>query len=338
MDGHNQERWSAPRLAIFNNKGGVGKTTLTVNLAWALSEIGHKVLLVDSDPQGNLTSYLVAEDVVDDLLDSSGDANGRTLWSAMRPIVEGGDPKLIEPISLTNDLSLLAGDIQLAQFENELGSLWGECFQRRVRGFRGVGALSTLVNAIATQLGASVVLYDTGPNIGALNRTILLDCDYFLIPAACDLFSLRGIKSVGQQLSRWIADSRVISELAPESVFTLPSMPKLLGYVAQRFRVYRFDIAASYAGFLPRIEKSIQEDVITLLGRLDPALISQAVSPLRLAEIKDFGTLANGAQLEGTALWNTTRGTQQQRGEARDAFVEFARHVAERAGLAIPAR
>jgi len=53
------KRVFAPRLSVFNHKGGVGKTTLTVNLACAIAEAGHRVLLVDSDPQCNLTSYLV---------------------------------------------------------------------------------------------------------------------------------------------------------------------------------------------------------------------------------------------------------------------------------------
>jgi len=60
------------RLSVFNHKGGVGKTTLTMNLAAALADMGRRVLVVDSDPQCNLTSYLIADDVVDDLLDKAG--------------------------------------------------------------------------------------------------------------------------------------------------------------------------------------------------------------------------------------------------------------------------
>ena len=90
----NVPRNRAKRLAIFNHKGGVGKTTLTVNIAWAIASLGKKVLLVDSDPQCNLTSYLVEESVVDDLLDNSDGNGGRTIWSSLKPIVEatGGVP------------------------------------------------------------------------------------------------------------------------------------------------------------------------------------------------------------------------------------------------------
>src|SRR5258706_15578733 len=76
-------------ISIFNHKGGVGKTTLTMNLASTLALLGKRVLLVDSDPQCNLTSYLIADDVVDDLLDKSDSQHGRTIWSAVKPVSEG---------------------------------------------------------------------------------------------------------------------------------------------------------------------------------------------------------------------------------------------------------
>lgn len=106
----------ATRLAIFNHKGGVGKTTLTVNVAAALAKRGKKVLLVDSDPQCNLSAYLVEESVVNDLLDHSDQPNGATLWSAVKPVVDGlGEPKTIPAIELADRLYLLPGacDLQL---------------------------------------------------------------------------------------------------------------------------------------------------------------------------------------------------------------------------------
>ena len=67
-------------ITIYNHKGGVGKTTLTVNIAFALlSFLKKKVLLVDSDPQCNLTSYRLADDIVDDLLNHSNDQSEKTI-------------------------------------------------------------------------------------------------------------------------------------------------------------------------------------------------------------------------------------------------------------------
>lgn len=318
-------RSHAPRLTIFNHKGGVGKTTLTVNLACAIAEKGHRVLLIDSDPQCNLTSYLVEEAVVNDLLDSSDSVDGKTIWSALKPMVEGtGDAKPVSPIELPQGISLVAGDVRLAEFEAELGTYWAECFQRRVRGFRGTTALSSLVSRIADQCKADIVFYDTGPNIGALNRAILLDCDYFVVPAACDLFSLRAIKTLGHTLSNWIREWQQIEELAPEDIYLLPSKPKLLGYVTQRFRVYASKPSTTYAQLLPRIEKSVKEDLFTILERIDKELVSKAKAPLRLAEIQDFSGLANHAQQEGVPLWRTEGGSPNQRDDAQRVFSGFA--------------
>lgn len=328
------QRNAAPRLSVFNHKGGVGKTTLTVNLAFAIAEQGLKVLLVDSDPQCNLTSYLVEEAVVDDLLDQSDSEEGATLWSALKPIAEGtGDVKLISPIEISKGLFLLPGDIRLAEFEGELAPFWNECFQRKLKGFRGTGALSGLVNSVAKEHGIDLIIYDSGPNIGPLNRVIMLDCDFFIIPAACDFFSLRAIRTLGHALSEWIESWQTIQELAPDHVYLLPGSPKLLGYVPQRFRVYASRPSAQFSALLPRIEKTVKEDVITVLRRLDEKLVTAAIHPLKLAEIKDFSGQASAAQQLGVALWNLESTTPEQRFEARTVFQDFAKIVLKRINL-----
>lgn len=327
----NAEKPRAPRIAIFNHKGGVGKTTLTVNLAAAMTEVGHRVLLVDSDPQCNLTSYLVEESVVNDLLDKSDLPEGNTLWSAVKPLVESiGELKRIQPIEFPDRLSLLAGDIRLAEFETELLPYWSECFQRRPRGFRGTTAVSRTIDYVLAEFPADIVFYDTGPNIGPLNRAILLDCDYFIVPAACDLFSLRAISTLGHQLANWAGDWSTIAQLAPDGIPLLPGLPRVLGYVTQRFRVYANRPSTAYAELVPRLEKAIQEDLLTVLRRVNPQLGEAALPPLRLGEVKDFSSLANAAQNEGVAIWRTSKGTQEQRDEAKETFGQLAKAVLSR--------
>ena len=330
-----QRRHPSPRLSIFNHKGGVGKTTLTVNLASALAEMGKRVLLVDSDPQCNLTSYLIEESVVNDLLDQSDGPTGNTVWSAVKPVTEGtGEPRLVAPIERYEGLFLVPGDIRLAEFETELSSFWAECFQRRMRGFRGTAALSVVVNQLARQVNADIVFYDSGPNIGALNRTILLDCDYFAIPAAADLFSLRAIKTLGHTLAQWITEWGRISELAPDDLYLFPGRPKLLGYMPQRFKIYAGRPAVDYAAVFPRIERAVQEDVLAVLKRVDAALVAAASPPLRIGEIKEFGALANASQQQGVPIWRVNAGTPEQRAAALDAFNDLARAVLSKIGEA----
>lgn len=327
-------RSPARRVSVFNHKGGVGKTTLTVNLAFAVAKQGHRVLLIDSDPQCNLTSYLVAEDVVNDLLDKSDGPEGATIWSAVRPVVDGtGEAKDVPLIELPGGISLLPGDIRLAEFESELAVLWGECFQRRPRGLRGTTSLSSLADRLGLRAKADVILFDTGPNIGPLNRVILLDCDYFAVPVACDYFSLRAVKTLGHTLARWIMDWDTIADLAPDDLFLLPGLPKPIGYIPQRFKTRDGQPAMAYASMLPKLERAFQEDLLAVLANINAELTKAAVAPLQLGQIKEFGSLAAGAQIDGTSIWQTDAGNSSQRDEARAAFQELGSHLLERIGF-----
>jgi cellulose biosynthesis protein BcsQ len=321
----------AKRLAIFNHKGGVGKTTLTVNIAAAVSSLGFRVLIVDSDPQCNVTAYLIEESVVDSLLDSSDSEEGQTIWSAVKPVVEGkGSIKRVTPFQLGDSLQLIAGDVRLIEFEQDLGNFWGECFMRRVRGFNGITALSNLVDQTCADNDIDYVFFDSGPNIGALNRVLILDCDYIIVPVACDLFSLRAIKTLGHTLASWIRDWNTIAAIAPEDVDILSGRPRFLGYIPQRFRVYRGQPSREYANVFPQIERRIQTDVVALLQQIDPSLVPFPLSELKLGEVKDFGSLAAASQLQGTPISEIYASTEHQRSMARETFDAIASNIVAR--------
>jgi cellulose biosynthesis protein BcsQ len=323
-------RPSAKRISIFNHKGGVGKTTLTFNIASALARLGKRVLLVDSDPQCNLTAYLIEGAVVDDLLDSSDDDDGRTIWSAVKPVVEGtGLLHKISPFALPQrNLSLTPGDIRLSDFEAELTTFWGECLQRKVRGYRGTTALSALVSELCSDKDIDFVFYDSGPNIGALNRVILLDCDYFIVPVACDLFSVRALKTLGRTLGAWITEWETIASLAPEGTYLLPGEPKFLGYIPQDFSTYRGGVVSEQARYLSLIDRGIRSDIVTVLKKIH----SKGNFPtIKLGEVKDFGILVTASQREGRPIDSVSAGTAEQRSAARSAFQNIAKKIIGRA-------
>jgi len=333
MSSAKSSRHQSKRLTIFNHKGGVGKTTLTVNIAAALAAIGKRVLLVDSDPQCNLTSYLLEGNVVDDLLDQSDTLKGKTVWSAVKPVVEGtGTVRSIKPYDLSiENVSLLPGDIRLSEFEQDLNSMWGECFQRKVRGFTVTTALSAVVNQIASSYKIDYIFYDAGPNIGPLNRVILLDCDFFIVPAACDLFSVRALKTLGHSLSSWIMDWKTIADLAPDNIYLLPGKPTLMGYIAQRFRVYGGQVIAGQTRYLSQIEKHVYSDIVTVLRKIDPALASTSMIQNKLGQVKDFSGLATSSQTEGVPISQVSAGTAEQRAVAAREFHSIATKILKRA-------
>jgi cellulose biosynthesis protein BcsQ len=330
MASKSTKRHKSKRIAVFNHKGGVGKTTLTVNIAAALARLGKRVLLIDSDPQCNLTSYLVDPDVVDDMLDSSESSEGRTIWSAVRPVAEGtADVRIVDPIETSIPrLFLIPGDIALSKYEQDLHTAWGECFQRRVRGFRGVSALSFLANSVSSSYKIDFVFYDSGPNIGPLNRSILLDCDFFIVPASCDGFSVQAFKTLGRTLYSWIRDWSTVLTLAPDDVYLLPGRPTFLGHIIQRFREYAQQPAESYRAFIPRIERGISSDIVNVLRDLDKDLAPLPSTQYKLGQIKDFGRRAPQAQVEGVPMWKV--GNANEAEAAWTSFETIAQKIIER--------
>jgi hypothetical protein len=274
----------------------------------------------------------VADEVVDDLLDNSDSPGGKTVWSALKPVAEGtGDVRPIRPIEPGHrNLFLLPGDIRLSEFEVELADFWGECLQRRIRGFRGTAALSALVNRTSQNLDADYVLYDAGPNIGPLNRVILLDCDYLIVPVAYDLFSVRALKTLGHTLKKWITDWRTILQLAPEETYLLPGRPIFIGYVAQGFRIYRGTVASHHHKWVSRIERGIFSDVIAVLRTIEPSLAPRAPSYYKLGEIQNLGSLVPASQAQGVPIYKVDAGTPDQKDRAGSLFTSIASKIVER--------
>jgi cellulose biosynthesis protein BcsQ len=269
---------------------------------------------------------------MDDWLDHSDSETGKTIWTAVKPISEAsGDIREVSPFERFPGVFLVPGDIRLSEFEQDLNQFWNECLLRRIRGFRGTGAISAIVNQICSKLGIDYVFYDAGPNIGPLNRAILLDCDFFIIPAACDLFSVRALKTLGYTLQTWISQWRTIRELAPDDTQLLPGKPVFMGYIPQRFRVYRGQVAQGYSGYMSRVERHISSDIVNVLKKVDPKLVPFPLSDIRLGQIKDFGTIANAGQHTGLAMFDVQSAPQAQRDEARNAFYAIAKKVIKRA-------
>lgn len=329
-------RHPAKRIAIFNHKGGVGKTTLTANLAAALGEKGKKVLLLDTDPQCNLTSYLLADDVVDDLLDKSDTDEGETIWSAVKPVVEGtGALRVVKPAKTsTPKCWIVPGDLRLSELEAELTTFWGDCIQQKTRGFIGTGVLSSFAQQIAQNLDVDFIFYDTGPNIGPLNRAILLDSDFFIVPAGCDVFSVRALRTLGKTLSSWVKRwDTLVNEAPGNAPILLPGHPQFLGYAIQGFRIYAGGMVRTAAKYQARFEKRLLPDLLTPLKKIDPTLAPSTASESRLINVRDFSTLVQQSQEQGVPLWKVFGGQPYQLEEAESAFSRLADEVIHRSSL-----
>lgn len=190
-----------PVVAFFNNKGGVGKTTLAYHTAWMLRELGVNVLAVDLDPQANMTSAFVDDDVVEGLWTAP---SRQTVYGAIAPLFEGegglADAYVHE---IGPGLFLLPGDLMLSGTEQELATAWPNAGDGNKRAFRVLASFATVAQGAATACGADVVLLDVGPNLGAINRAAMVASHHVVVPLSPDLYSLQGLRNLGPTLRTW---------------------------------------------------------------------------------------------------------------------------------------
>ena len=231
---------TVPVLTFFNNKGGVGKTSLVYHLAWMLSDTGYRVLACDLDPQANLTAAFLDEERLEMLWNDDDGSSRRTMFQCVLPLTKVGDLK--EPLlaDITPSLSLIPGDLALAGFEDTLSAEWPNALGATAlyRPFRILTAFATVMRDGAEQLAADIILADVGPNLGAINRSALIATDYIIVPLGADLFSLQGLRNLGPTLNQWRWDWQKRRNNWAKPEFPLPDgRMKPVGYVVQQHGV-----------------------------------------------------------------------------------------------------
>ena len=253
---------SVPVIAFFNNKGGVGKTSLVYHVAWMLSDQGYRVVAADLDPQGNLSAAFLDDDRLEELWPES--RQPPTIFGAVRPIQRGVgdiDDPLLEQI--TDRLVLIPGDMALSQFEDDLSQVWPDCLERKERAFRVISAFWRVMQRGAELHRAAVVLVDLGPNLGAINRATLIASDCVVIPLGPDLFSLQGLRNLGPTLQAWREGWTERLERNPEPQLNLPGgTMKPLGYIVMQHSVRRDRPVKSYDKWIGRMPTTYREYVL----------------------------------------------------------------------------
>ena len=219
-------------VAFFNNKGGVGTTSLVYHLAWMCADHGIPTLAVDLDPQANLTAMFLEEARLEALW-PDGD-HPDTVFGSIRPILRDvGDIANPHVECIREHLGLIPGDLGLSRFEGKLSDAWPRCHNRDESAFRTMTAFHRLIRAGATD-GVELVLIDVGPNLGAINRAALIASDQVCIPLAPDLFSLQGLKNLGPSLREW---GQIWADLVPKAPTGL-SVPRgtmqPIGYIVMQ--------------------------------------------------------------------------------------------------------
>jgi chromosome partitioning protein len=272
-------------IAFFNNKGGVGKTTLVYHLAWMFSRMGKRVVVADLDPQANLTSMFLPEEKLEEIWKEGGPS--QSIMGALAPIIRGTGDIAPAPFQRVQPgLWLIPGDLALAQFEGELSEAWGKCLEGREPAFRTTSAFYRAIRGVAESAQADLVLIDVGPNLGAINRAALICADWIVLPLAPDLFSLQGLRNLGPTLKRWRSEWQLRLAQNPAKDLELPS-GKLgaLGYIVMQFGLRDSGVVKAYERWLDKIPATYAENIKGLQQEGDD------MGDHRLAMLKHYRSL-----------------------------------------------
>jgi chromosome partitioning protein len=273
-------------VAFFNNKGGVGKTTLVYHLAWMFADKGIKTLVADLDPQANLTSMFLDEDRLEELWPDG--EHPQTIFGAIRPILRGiGDIAKPHVEQVHENLGLIPGDLGLSSFEDKLSDAWPKCHNRDESAFRVMTAFHRVIEAASNQQ-VEIVLIDVGPNLGAINRSALIASDYVVLPLAPDLFSLQGLKNLGPKLREWRENWSELLNKAPEGVSMPKGQMRPSGYVVMQHGLRDSRPVKAYLRWMVRIPNIYRNSV---LDEMSSSSVDVNSDPYNLALLKHYRSL-----------------------------------------------
>lgn len=357
-------------ISVFNNKGGVGKTTLTFHLAHALAEQGLRTLLIDLDPQCNLTIYGMDQDTLHDIWKNedafvgdfksaqeklSGDEfnrlirETRSIHFLLKPVEDGIDdlPSLPPPRQLAKNLDLIPGRLTMHLYEDAIARRWSEVYQGDPLAVRTATRPRELALAYARQYNYDFVIMDTSPSLGTLNRLIISTTDGFLIPCMPDMFSLYGIRNIGNALKVWKKQFDTIYHLLSQEKRALfpENFVRLLGftiYNAKRYSgVTDWDLARAHYNYAMQIPDAIAEFIPEAVrSHLNQTVWSHPIG--ETAIMHTHNTMPAMAQKYHCPMWlvpnaelesedtSTVSGNRKSFSETRDRYHTFATELLTR--------
>lgn len=194
-------------ITFFNNKGGVGKTTLAINIASYFSTHHKKsILFLDADPQANSTQLVVDEENWEAFYGDQPTLP--TIKEYFKNFLTGDSSLNFEQDAVLNretnrfEIDLIPGHPTLSFVEDILSDGWDKCISGDIGGFRKTNWLKALKEHYEDNYDYMII--DVGPSLGAINRSILLNSDYVITPMGSDIFSLLGISNISLWINTWL--------------------------------------------------------------------------------------------------------------------------------------
>lgn len=325
-------------IGFFNNKGGVGKTSLVYHVAWMLSDLSVRVIAADLDPQANLSSMFLDEDRLEEIWEASP---GPTIYGAVSPQFRGVGDVLRPSVQEIDDrIGLLVGDLRLSSLEDALSDAWPRCANGDERSFRVMSAFARTIATAGRDFDADLALIDVGPNLGALNRTVLLGCDFVVVPLGADLFSLQGLRNMGPTLRGWRDTWKGTRGKNPDPDLVLPGGDMApAGYVVMRHSVQAGRPAKALGRWMQRIPTAYHHEI---LNQTKTTTDRVETDPDCLAVLKDYRSLMPLAQEARKPMFflrpadGAFGGHQKAVQECYADFDRLARRIMQACGVTVP--
>jgi cellulose biosynthesis protein BcsQ len=315
------------KIALFNHKGGVGKTTTTFNLGWMLASKGKRVILVDSDPQCNLTGMVLGEETEDDETRIQGIySTTSNIKTGLAPAFES-QPRAIEavdciPVQGCDGLFLLPGHVGFAEYEVTLGV--AQELSGAIQALKNLpGSINYLLEKTAARFNADYILIDMSPSLSSVNQNLLMISDFFLVPTTADFFSVMAIDSLAKVLPRWHTWAKTASSLQvlKEASYPFPSINlRFLGTTVQNYRMIRGRETAAFQTWREKIEQAVAEKLLPILRQNNMMLPSQIyqdhgiLDDFSLANIPSINSLIALSQEYRTPAYELTPQQLGQKG------------------------
>ena len=289
-------------LILFNHKGGVSKTLTTYNIAWMLTEKGKRVLLVDCDPQCNLSALLLREEF--DSYYTNEATKNMNVKDGLRVAFEGR-PTPINSIDCyvlpTNEkMILLPGHMDLSEYEPSLSLAMNN--NNSMTALQNLpGALYELIKKCSARYNVDYVFIDVNPGLSSLNQVAFTSSDAFIVPTNPDPFSLMALKTLLKVLPRWKYWADTTRPILSGASYPIPNASmKFLGEISQRFSRRKGKPTASYQTIMSEINDFVSNEFVKELGKTNMVYNRDSY---HMADIPDFGAMLQEATKRGVPVY-----------------------------------
>ena len=290
-------------ISVFNNKGGVGKTTILWNLADSIARQGKRVLMIDFDPQCNLSLAVLGTKTFTKTLPTQNAPYGTTIRAYLQRFLQntGGFEFFSHKGKHTHhDAELIAGDFWLNVYAESLnvGSdlLTGTGVAKYVV-LRDMINFANEENQKKDLANYEYALIDLPPSFGALVRAALYSSDYFLVPCTSDTFSAYCVGLIGQMLpgffKDWGSGFERFKDANPQlTKYDNLGSPKFAGWIFNGFDTRNDNFVRADSIHHDKIAESIDN---SLVARLNGNVCPNLTNRYRVGKIEDMNVLAQNS-------------------------------------------